>query len=174
MGGENLLDLQGAAQAAAEARKATRALAALPLAPTRPFVSQGPAPKSPLDYRLPVNTPVIEGLGAVDPAGVRSRGLRFATPRGAPIVVPAAGTILFAGPYREHDAIIVIDHGKGWTSLLIGVAPELRRGDRVAAGEPLGHALGDITLELRRNGLPTSAALIAGSSDKLSNRRETR
>ena len=174
VGGEKLLDLQGAAQAAAEARNATRALAALPLAAPRPFAAQGAAAKPPLDYRLPADTPVVEGLGAVNAAGVRSRGLRFATPRGAAIAAPAAGTILFAGPFRDHDSILVIDHGKGWTSLLIGVAADHQRGDRVAAGEPLGHALGDITLELRRNGLPTSAALIAGSSDKLSNRRETR
>ena len=56
-GGEDLLDLRGAAQAAAEARKATRALAALPLAPPRPFAPQGTAAKSPLDYRLPANAP---------------------------------------------------------------------------------------------------------------------
>jgi septal ring factor EnvC (AmiA/AmiB activator) len=117
---------------------------------------------------------VIEGLGTVSSAGVRSRGIRFATPRGSPILAPAAGKILFAGAFREHDGIIVIDHGKGWTSLLIDVAPSVRANDRVAAQAPLGRALGDVALELREDGRPRSAALIAGSSQMLSNGALTR
>ena len=117
---------------------------------------------------------MIEGLGNVSPSGVRSRGIRFATPRGGPIVAPAAGRILFANAFREHDGIIVIDHGKGWTSLLIDVAPSVRAGEQVSAGAPLGRALGDVALELREAGQPRSAALIAGSSHLLSNRAKTR
>ena len=68
------------------------------------------------------------------------------------------------------DGIIVIDHGRGWTSLLIDVAPGVARGERVAAGALLGKALGDVGLELREAGQPRSPALIAGSSHLLSNR----
>ena len=117
---------------------------------------------------------MIEGLGNVSAAGVRSRGIRFATPRGSAIRAPAAGRILFASAFREHDGIVVIDHGKGWTSLLIDVAPSVRAGDQVAAGVPLGRALGDLGLELREAGQPRSATLIAGSSPMLSNRTKTR
>ena len=173
-GGERLLDLSGEAAAAAAARAHARALAAMPLSPPRPFTGEGKPPLAPLAYRLPAAAPVIEGLGAISPAGVRSRGITFATPRGAPIVAPAPGTILFAGAFREHDGIIVIDHGKGWTSLLVGVGPAVRRGERVAAGTPLGRALGDLSLELRERGVPKSAAIIAGSSHLLSNSPKTR
>lgn len=173
-GGEELLDLRGRAKAAAAARAYARKLAALPLAPPRPFPAESRPTPPDIAYRLPTAAPVIEGLGAVSPAGVRSRGLTFATPRGAAIVAPAAGTILFAGAFRDHDGIIVIDHGEGWTSLLVGVGPSVARGERIAAGAPLGRALGDISLELRERGTPRSAALIAGSSDLLSKGGKTR
>ena len=173
-GGEVLLDLRGQAAAEATARAQARALAALPLAPPRPFAPQNRPTPPPLAYRLPTDAPVTEGLGTVSPAGIRSRGIAFATPRGAPLSAPAAGTVLFAGAFRNHDGIIVIDHGKGWTSLLIGVAPAVARGERIPAGAPIGRALGDVSLELRERGEPRSAALIAGSSQLLSNSAKTR
>jgi len=173
-GGEELLDLRGQAQAAAAARANARKLAAMPLAPPRPFPAESRPAAPEIAYRLPTAAQVVEGLGAVSPAGVRSRGLTFATPRGSAIAAPAAGTILFAGAFRDHDGIIVIDHGEGWTSLLVGVGPSVARGERVAAGAPLGRALGDISLELREGGVPRSAALIAGSSDLLSKGGKTR
>ncbi len=173
-GGESILDLRGAAEAAATARSAARAVALLPLAPARPFAGEGSAIAPPLAYSLPTAAPVIEGLSEVSSAGVRSRGIRFATPRGSMITAPAAGTVLFAGAFREHDAIIIIDHGRGWTSLLSGVAPAVGRGARIAADAPLGRALGDVSLELREGGQPRSPALIAGSSRLLSNRPQHR
>ena len=173
-GGEELLDLRSEAEAAAGARAQARKLAAMPLARPRPLPAEQATSRPSFDYRLPTLAPVIEGLGAVSAAGVQSRGIRFATPRGVAIVAPASGTILFAGAFRTHDAIIVIDHGGGWTSLVIGVAPAVARGNRIGAGAPLGRALGDLSLELRHRGVPQSAALIAGSSQLLSNRRKTR
>ena len=173
-GSETLLDLGGEAAAAAAARRTSRDLAAYPLAPPRPFAPDAQPTPPPLAYALPTSAAVIEGLGNVSAAGVRSRGIRFATPRGSSIVAPASGTVLFAGAFREHDGIVVIDHGRGWTSLLIDVAPGVRRGERVAAGAPLGRALGDVALELREDGQPRSAALIAGSSRLLSKARNIR
>ena len=173
-GGEAMLDLGSEAAAAAAARNAARELARLPLAAPRPFAADSRAVPPPIAYVLPTRAPVIEGMGNVSTAGVRSRGIRFATPRGSPVLAPAAGRILFAGAFRDHDGIIVIDHGQGWTSLLIDVAPSVRSGDRVRAGTPIGRALGDVALELREVGQPRSAALIAGSSPLLSNRAKTR
>ena len=173
-GGETLLDLGGEAAAASAARRAARELAAFPLAAPRPFRPDSRAAPPPLAYALPTQAAVVEGLGHVSAAGVRSRGIRFATPRGTAIVAPAAGRILFANAFREHDGIIVIDHGKGWSSLLIDVAPSVRAGQRVNAGAPLGRALGDVALELREAGQPRSAALIAGSSRMLSNGAQNR
>ncbi len=173
--GEDVADLGSAAAAAAAARANARRLALLDFAPARPFAAEQPpaAPAAPA-YSLPSNATVIEGLGAVGPFGVSARGLRLATVRGTRIIAPANGRILFAGAYREQDGVVIIDHGGGWTSLLLGVATRLPKGSEVRRGEPLGTALGDVTVELRYAGRPVSAALIAGSSATLSNSPQTR
>jgi len=137
---------------------------------------RGDSPLSPLDfsYSLPVEAPLMDGLGTISRAGIASRGLSFATSRGAPVIVPADGKILFAAPYRGQDGIVIIDHEGGWTSLILGVASAKPRGSKVRRGEFLGRALGPLGVELRRNGVPVSPALIAASSVPLSNRGDNR
>jgi septal ring factor EnvC (AmiA/AmiB activator) len=159
--------LSAAARRRAEIRLAA-SLGDLPPAPLRP----GPARPSepPIAYRLPVLAPLTEGVGSVSDNGIRARGLTFQTYSGAAVTVPADGTIAFAGPFRRHDGVVIIDHGRGWMTLMTGVRASLRKGDRAKAGEPLGRALGPVTVELSTNGRPVSAALIAGSSQLLSNR----
>ncbi len=119
-------------------------------------------------YELPASAPVVEGLGAVAPNGVRSRGLTLATARGSSVDVPASGTIRFSGPFRSYDAIVIIDHEDGWMSLLLNVASPRKPGEKVVIGQPLGRALGRIGVELSRNGRHVSPAIIAGSSQSLS------
>ena len=166
-------DVERMASEAAQSRSA-RALASelaeLGSAPLRPDGSTAAAP--PLAYRLPVSAPVVEGFGAVNDSGVRSRGITLATRRGVAVAAPAAGIVRFAGPFRDYDGILIIDHGGGWMSLIVNVASELKQGARVAMGEPLGRSLGQIQVELSRNGQRLSPALIAGSSQTLSNRDE--
>ena len=172
---EQLADLGSAAAAANAARANARQIAAVGLAAPRPFgpaTKPGPAGAPP--YSLPINAPLIEGLGSVDPSGVEARGIVLAAPRGAALIVPADGTILFAGAYRDHDGVVIIDHGGGWTSLLLGVSTTLPKGATVLRGGSLGRSLGDVAVELRHGGVPVSAALIAGSSVPLSNGREIR
>lgn len=150
---------------------ASQAAAADP-SPLRPTAPEGRAVPAPIDYRLPADVAVTDGIGEVSPSGIKSRGLTLATPRGASLVVPASGVVRFSGPFRTHDGVIIIDHGKGWMSLILNVASPLKVGERVRAGEPLGRALGPIGVELSQNGRRRSPALIAGSSQTLSNRSE--
>lgn len=142
-------------------------LAALPPAPPRPGRQDGA--KSPIAYTLPVAAPVEEGLGAVSDSGIRARGITLKSYAGAEVRVPADGTISFAGPFRRHDGVVIIDHGRGWKTLMTGVRTDLRKGDAVRRGDRLGRALGSVGVELSTNGTPVSAALIAGSSDMVSN-----
>ena len=150
------------------ARRLARDLASLPSSPRRPFTPNSELQAPPLSFLLPVEAPVTDRLGQVSASGIRSRGTTFATRPGMPVLVPADGILIFAGPYRRHDGIAIIDHGKGWMSLLVGVRPTLTKGSRVARGALLGRALGPVTIELSINGRPRSAALIAGSSQSLS------
>ncbi len=161
--------LSGKAERNRVARRTARELAALGPVPIPLSAAQGPA-EQPLAYRLPAEAPVVAGLGEVDPNGIRSRGLTLATRRGADVRVPAAGVIRFAGPFQGYDGVVIIDHGGGWMSLILNVASPLETGVRVAAGERLGRALGELGVELSHEGRHWSPALIAGSSTRLSKR----
>jgi septal ring factor EnvC (AmiA/AmiB activator) len=154
------------AQSAEASRRLASDLAALGPAP----VSGGnAAPAAPFAYQLPAKAPVTDGMGAVSANGVRSRGITLATRRGTPLVAPANGTILFAGPFRGYDGILIIDHGNGWKSVIVNAGSRLHRGTPVSMGDPLGVALGQVEVQLQHSGVPVSPALIAGSSGVLSN-----
>ena len=166
--GEKAERLAGEAAGATAARRLATELARLEPVPPRPLPPEGRSAAPPLEYALPAEAPIATGLGTVSASGIRSRGLTLATRRGAHLTVPASGTVRFSGPYRSHDGIIIIDHGRGWTSLIVNVASPLKPGAKVRIGEPLGRALGPIGLELSQNGRHVSPALIAGSSRNLS------
>jgi len=167
--GESLESAGSDAERLREGRKAASELVVLDFAPPRPMRGDSPLPPTDFAYTLPVAAPLLDGVGSVDRAGIVSRGLSFATTRGAAVMAPADGTIAFAAPFRGEDGLVIIDHGGRWTSLLLGVASDRPRGTRVKRGEPLGRALGPVGVELRRGGVPVSPALIAASSVPLSN-----
>ena len=169
--GEEAEQLLSGAQTRREAASIARDLARMNAPPLRPG-STAAGSEAPFAYRLPSDAVVIEGLGSVAPNGVRSRGLTLRTARGAAVVVPASGTIRFAGPYRSFDGVVIIDHGGGWMTLLLGVATQQKAGTSVSIGAPLGRALRPIGVVLSRNGQHVSPALIAGSSGSLSKGRK--
>ena len=144
-------------------RRLSRELAGLPPAPRRPFAPDARGQAPPLAFTLPVDAPVVDGLGQISASGIRSRGTTFATRVGAQVLSPADGLLVFTGPYRRHDGIAIIDHGKGWMTLMVGVRSTMPKGSRIARGAPLGRALGPLTVELSFNGRPRSATLIAQS-----------
>ena len=164
--GERLADVRGGVSSRRSSLQLAHELAELGPAP---FRRSGKAPTPPLAYRMPATADVVDGLGAVSGNGVRSRGVTLATRRGTALVAPASGTILFAGPFRDYDGVVIIDHGDGWKSVLVNAGSKFHRGDKVRIGEPLGIALGPVEVQLRRKGEAVSPALIAGSSAMLSN-----
>ncbi|MDQ3479028.1 MAG: peptidoglycan DD-metalloendopeptidase family protein [Pseudomonadota bacterium] len=159
-----LLERQGASGRRSSALAAE--LARLGPAPARPGAARSSPP--PLNYLLPARAPISEGLGNLSDSGIRSRGVLLATRRGTPVVAPASGTVLFSGPFRDYDGLVIIDHGGGWRSILVNVGTVTARGSTVAIGERLGTALGPVEVQLQHRGRPVSAAIIAGSSALLS------
>jgi septal ring factor EnvC (AmiA/AmiB activator) len=125
--------------------------------PPRP-AGDGRITSGPPVYRLPVIGRVTAGLGEISDAGVRARGLTLTTAPSAQVVAPAGGRIVFAGPFRGYGAIVIVDHGDGWTTLLTGLArAAVAVGDKVEGGSPLGLAPAvrpAITVELRHGGQP--------------------
>lgn len=158
---EGVAALDNAADRARAARRLARELAAFPPAQRRPIAPDSRAAPPPLAFILPVDGPVTDGLGQISASGIRSRGTTFATSAGAPVLVPADGRLLFAGPFRSHDGIAVIDHGGGWLCLLVGVRAEATRGQRLSRGAMLGRALGPVTVECSIKGQMVSPADIA-------------
>jgi septal ring factor EnvC (AmiA/AmiB activator) len=146
-------------------------LARMPAPPAGPGAGAARS-SAPFPYMLPVNAPVLVGLGAVSSSGVRSRGVLLGARRGSVIVAPASGVIRFAGPFEDYDGVVIIDHGRGWISLIVNVASTLQRGGRVTIGQGLGRALGPVEVELSQDGKRLSPALIAGSSAALSKGRQ--
>jgi len=166
--GEQVERLRGEESSGRSARELAALLASEDPAPPRPFAPSGPEPRPPFAYILPVSAPVVQGLGAVNDSGVRSRGLTLATVRGTPVAAPADATVRFSGPFRDYDGVVILDHGGGWMSLIVNVTSPLKPGDKVRLGDPLGRALGPIEVQLSHNGRRFSPALIAGSSQSLS------
>jgi septal ring factor EnvC (AmiA/AmiB activator) len=146
-------------------------LAGLPDAPARPSEGDGGAAPPPLAWQMPIEGPVLNGLSEISDSGVRSRGLTVGSGRGAPVLAPADGKIAYSGPFRRHAGVVIIDHGRGWMTMMTEVRTALPTGARVQRGTAIGRALGPATVELSRDGRPQPAALIAGSSASLSKGR---
>lgn len=166
--GENVERLRGQQANSQSMRNVAAQLAGDDAAPLSPFAPEGVDPRPPFIYQLPAAAPVTDGLASVSASGVRSRGLTLAAYRGLAVAAPADGVVKFAGPFRDYDGVLIIDHGGGWLSLIVNVASELHAGDRVRLGDPAGRALGPLQVELSHNGRQISPALIAGSSQSLS------
>ena len=165
---ENVERLRGEEAGNQSIRRVAGQLAAEDISPPSPFATEGAVLRMSFDYQLPAAAPVTEGLSSVNESGVRSRGVTLATRRGAAVGAPAAGIIKFAGPFREYDGVVIIDHGGGWLSLIVNVASTLHAGERLVPGQEIGRALGPLQVELSQNGRRISPALIAGSSQNLS------
>ncbi len=172
--GERARDLVDQMQVTRDDAQTREALAALPGPLPRPDKDgdQQAAERPKSDertspYLLAVTGQLKTGLGEVSPSGVRSRGLTIATWPGAKVIAPAAGTIRYAGPFRSFGTIVIIDHGKGWTTLITGLgSAAVKRGQTVAQGAAIGNApQGDapqVTIELRRRNEPIDMTGLMG------------
>lgn len=118
-----------------------------------------------LRWQLPVRGRLLAGFG--EQAGERrTQGVTLAAGAGAQAVAPAAGRVVFAGPYRGYGNVVILDHGPRWTSVLSGlVRLDVAVGERVARGAPLGAAAGaPVRFEVRRDAVPVDPLqLVLGS-----------
>ena len=95
--------------------------------------------RPPASYQLPVSGRTLAGFGAQVASGNLSRGVTLAPREGALVVAPAAGRVVFAGPYRGYGRIVIIEHEGGWTSLVTGmVRLDVEVGQQLLGGAPLG------------------------------------
>ncbi|MEA3012520.1 MAG: murein hydrolase activator [Sphingomonadales bacterium] len=124
------------------------------------------APADAIPYSLAVEGRLVAGVGEISDGGVHSRGLTIETAAEARVIAPAAGQVIYAAPFRGYGYVVIIDHGRGWTSVITDIATlEVAQGTVVRRGEGIGRTGGGsprVTLELRRNGRPVPFAQLIG------------
>ena len=125
---------------------------------TRKSMTQAGPPPS---LKWPVAGQQTRHFGDKDSDGVRSEGITFATLSGAPVVAPAAGHVVFAGPFKGYGPIVILQHKDGYHSFLAGFGRiDAEMGEEIEAGEPLGvmpvkpGAKPELYFEWRRNSEP--------------------
>ena len=123
---------------------------------------------------LPVRGAVVKSFGQ-DGGAVTEKGITLESRPGAQVVAPYDGQVAFSGPFRGYGVILIIDHGDGYHSLLVGLSRiDAVEGQWLAAGEPVGlmgqpeGAKPQLYVELRRHGKPVNPLpWLAAKSDKV-------
>ena len=89
--------------------------------------------------KWPVNGSIAHRFGDRDADGVVSQGMTFSALSGSPIVAPASGKVVFAGPFRGYGQIVILQHAGGFHSFLAGFGRiDADMGQEVDGGEPIG------------------------------------
>ncbi len=114
-------------------------------------------------WKLPVSGKVLHSYGERKSENESYRGIVLASRPGGTVVSPAAGEVVFTGPFRDYGRMVLVKHGNGMISLLAGmgrIAVSLNQ--QVGAGEPLG-SMGEeptpsLYYELREDSKPIDPA----------------
>ena len=65
------------------------------------------------------------------------------------ITIPFDGSVIFSGPFKGYGNLIIIDHEKGYVSLLAGLdVSDVQTGQMLLAGEPVGNMPDNDTAKL--------------------------
>ena len=89
--------------------------------------------------RLPISGIVTVRYNDLDKFGAKSEGIRIEGRGGGLVVAPMAGIIRFAGPFKNYDNMVIIEHENGYHSLVAGLEKvDTLVGQKILAGEPIG------------------------------------
>lgn len=113
-------------------------------------------------WAVPVQGNMTTGFGERDAIGAESEGIRISAGANALVTAPVAGIVRFAGPFRNYGNMVIIEHDKGFHSLMSGLSRiDTSVGRKISAGEPVGTLAGSgnggaptLYYELRHNGKP--------------------
>lgn len=113
--------------------------------------------------RLPAAGQVVRGYGDKDRDGKPIKGLAIQTTAGSSVVAPAAGDIMYAGPFRSYGQIVILGISKKQFIILGGLGTlNVKAGEQVSMGEPLAKmpdtAAPELYIEIRDGGEPANPA----------------
>lgn len=103
----------------------------------------------------PVNGQIVYHFGEGE--GRFTEGVTIAVTPDTPVLSPADGRVVYAGPFRDYGILLIVEHGGGFHSVLTGLGlSEMAAGQWVLAGEPLGltASRGSLYIEIRQGGRP--------------------
>jgi septal ring factor EnvC (AmiA/AmiB activator) len=117
-------------------------------------------------WQLPVRGELSARFGDPDEIGAKSQGIKIAARAGALVTAPVAGIVRFAGPFRNYGNLVIIEHDRGFHSLISGLSRiDTAVGRKILAGEPVGMLPASgaehspaLYYELRYNGKPVDPA----------------
>jgi len=181
--------LQTLSQESRSLRELVAKLRDQPIAPPPPDVETAPLAMRPEGLRAfpeggpltrPATGEIVQRYGQDTGFGQTSKGVVLETRGQAPVIAPFDGKIVFAGPFRDHGQILIIEHSGGYHTLLAGLEEiNTVMGQWVLAGEPVGtmrprpsanesqeglvSGRPRLYIELRRNGQPVNPVRWIGS-----------
>lgn len=142
---------------------------AKPSAPP-PAPKRAPAPSGQITGgQLPISGIIRTRYHEKDDLGAISNGLSIEGRPGAFVLAPIDGKIQFAGAFKRYGNLIIIEHAKGYHSLVAGIGKiNAVVGQTVLVGEPLGllpsesagPARPRLYYELRHNGQPVNPSVL--------------
>lgn len=109
----------------------------------------------------PVSGRTIAQFGDQDEMGGAIKGIKIGASAKSIVVTPLAGTVKYAGTFRNYGQLVIVEHNNGYHSLLAGLSrADVATGQSLNGGEPLGYMPasssqnGPLTLyyELRHDG----------------------
>lgn len=91
------------------------------------------------NMKLPVAGSVLHRFGERKSANETYRGLVLSGRSGGTVVAPAAGEVVFTGPFRDYGRMVLLKHKDGYISLLAGLGNiSVGLNQQMQGGEPLG------------------------------------
>ena len=110
---------------------------------------------------MPARGPIVTKFNDEMSKGVASKGIIIKTRRMAQVISPFDGSVMFAAPFRGYGNMVIIDHGKGYLSLLAGMDNiDCEVGQMLLAGEPIGLMPSDnsakLYVEIRKDNNPVN------------------
>ena len=120
-----------------------------------------------LRLELPVFGKISGAFGEIDRIGLKSKGINITTQSRAKVFSSFDGKVLYASNFRNFGPILIIDHGDGFNTLMVGLDKiDVKTGQNLLKGEPVGvmkklklperQPGPRLYLELRRYGKPVN------------------